>query len=346
MNTHRFLPAILLVVVLAACGPAPVAVTPAAPPADTAAPPTDAAPAVAPLAFPAIAFYGNRTGDNEIYAMNLDGSGQVDLTNNPANDLSPAWSPDRSRIAFTSDRDGNNEVYIMNADGSDQVNLTKNAADDGFASWSPDGKQIAFNSNRGQTASAGGAFGAMPTGALNIAYHSSFPAVVSEAGTIYVTNADGSGEASVLVAYPAGLPSWLPNGKQVAFDTNFFGGNGEIWIINLDGTGLERIGALAHEYAWSPDGKYVAYSSWRDNIADSLKVEIYVMNADGSNTVKLTEDGKRAGNPTWSPDGKQIVFNSDVDGSQQIYVMNADGSGRTNLSNAKGYNVAPVWSTK
>ena len=115
--------AAMALVVLTTCRPAP-----ANPPAAAAAPTAEPAPTAAPvvaLTFPAIAFQGNRTGDNEIYAMNVDGTGQVDLTNNPANDINPVWSPDHTRLAFTSDRDGNNEVYVMSADGSGQTKSLK-----------------------------------------------------------------------------------------------------------------------------------------------------------------------------------------------------------------------------
>ena len=71
----------------------------------------------------------------EIYVMNADGSGVVRLTNNPASDIQPTWSPDSTRIAFVSDRDGSVEVYVMNADGSNQVNLTNNPADDFDPDW-------------------------------------------------------------------------------------------------------------------------------------------------------------------------------------------------------------------
>ncbi|MDT7947456.1 MAG: hypothetical protein RQ897_03795 [Thermoflexus sp.] len=84
-----------------------------------------------------IAFASKRDGNWEIYVMNADGSGQTNLTNNPAEGWRPAWSPDGRHIAFTSYRDGNGEIYVMNADGSGQTNLTNNPAEDGIPAWSP-----------------------------------------------------------------------------------------------------------------------------------------------------------------------------------------------------------------
>jgi len=96
-----------------------------------------------------LAFVSERDGNPEIYVMNADGSNPIRLTNSPAEDLFPYWSPDGTRIAFFSHRDGNSEVYVMNADGSNQVNLSNNRADDEPpASWSADGTKILFNSNR------------------------------------------------------------------------------------------------------------------------------------------------------------------------------------------------------
>jgi hypothetical protein len=83
-----------------------------------------------------ISFVSSRDGNYEIYIMNADGSGQVNLTDNPAFDGTPSFSADGQKIAFISDRDGNEDICIMNSDGSGQVNLTNNPAVDNFFSFS------------------------------------------------------------------------------------------------------------------------------------------------------------------------------------------------------------------
>src|SRR5438552_1322694 len=110
-----------------------------------------------------IAFVTNKDGNDEIYAVNADGSDPVDLSNNPASDIDPAWapgggkivfssdrfpswSPDSSHIAFVSDRDGNEEIYVMGADGQNQTRLTTSSRSDRYPVFSPDGRQIMFRS--------------------------------------------------------------------------------------------------------------------------------------------------------------------------------------------------------
>jgi hypothetical protein len=97
---------------------------------------------------------------------------------------------------------------------------------------------------------------------------------------------------------------------------------------------------------WSPDGKKIAFaSSFRDVNGHDLKGEIYVMNADGTNTTRLTNNIDFDRSPSWSPDGEKIAFTSDRDGNTEIYVMNAtDGSGQTNISNSPAREYYPSWS--
>lgn len=74
----------------------------------------------------------DRDGDNEIYLMKVAGDNLTRLTDHPANDVSPAWSPDGQQLAFASNRGGNLDVYVINADGTGLVRLTEHPADDGF----------------------------------------------------------------------------------------------------------------------------------------------------------------------------------------------------------------------
>ena len=264
-----------------------------------------------------IGFESRRDGNAEIYAMDPDGSNQRRLTDNPAHDLDPAWSPDGTRMAFTSQRDGNSEIYVMDADGSNQGRLTNNPAIDHWATWSPDGTRIAFASKRD------GNF------------------------EIYTMNADGTNQVN-LTNYPGAddaIPSWSPDGTKIAFQSSRDGSYYQVWVMNADGTNpVQLTSALewSQTPTWSPDGAKIAFGSLRDGNPES---EIYVMNADGSNQVNLTNVPTQQDLwPAWSPDGAKIAFGSYRDGNGEIYVMNPDGSAQTNVSNHPGLDDYPCWS--
>jgi len=99
-----------------------------------------------------VVFQSDRTStqnyDWGVYKMRDDGYNQQRLTDNEADDTSPAWSPDGNEIVFASNRDGNWEIYKMRHDGYTQQRLTNNETDDMSPTWSPDGNEIVFASNR------------------------------------------------------------------------------------------------------------------------------------------------------------------------------------------------------
>jgi Tol biopolymer transport system component len=260
-----------------------------------------------------IAFTSYRGGNYDIYIMNAkDGSEQTNLTNDPARDENPAWSPDGSQIAFSSKRDDYFDIYVMNADGSGQTRLT-HATNGANPVWSPDGLLIAFKSSQ------------------------DLQSLLTE---IYVMNAaDGSGLRN-LSNSPAqeDFPTWSPDGSRVAFQSNR-DGNWEIYVMNAaDGSDQRNLTTNTHDDtypAWSPDGSRIAFVSLRDG-----NYEIYVMNADGSGQTRLTEDSSDDMEPTWSHDGLWIAFSSNRDPYPGIYRMNAAGSRLTRYSVSGG---EPVW---
>jgi WD40 repeat protein len=138
-----------------------------------------------------------------------------------------------------------------------------------------------------------------------------------------------------LLALPSGAQAAFPgpNGK-IAFSSR-----GNIETIYADGVWRERLTTTGQDFepAWSADGARIVFSSNRDG-----NYEIYVMDADGSNQTRLTNDPARDMQPAWSPDGRKIVFTR-VAPYYELYVMNADGSGSTSLTNGQGGSDA-VWS--
>ena len=310
-----------------------------------------------------VVFPSRRSGNWELYTVNLYGSGLRNLTRDPAFDGFPAWSPDGRKIAFVRHRhtDG---VWIMSADGSDQRMLARNG---GSPAWSFDGRRIAFSSG------AQGIFVMNPDGSehrrlarLPVGRGGFFwspdgrkIAFLSDAGNgdfrfaLYVMNADGSGQRR-LTQKPRGAPSgfgiasqpaWSPDGRKIAFVSNRYGSD-DIFTVNADGSALLRLTrnpAGDGAPVWSPDGRKIAFVTNRDGTYG-----VYVMNADGSGQLTLGAhtvasqgrffDGRRSlleaseVAPAWSPDGRKIAFVSNRDGTYGVYVMNADGSGQHSLT--------------
>ena len=113
-----------------------------------------------------------------------------------------------------------------------------------------------------------------------------------------------------------------------------FGAN----VTGIAGALIDRLALNAQGPSTLSDTK-IAFYSTRDGNA-----EIYVMNADGTNPVRLTNDASLDNGPTWSPDGTKIAFTSLRDGNFEIYTMNADGTNQTRVTNNAATDSLPTWS--
>jgi Tol biopolymer transport system component len=255
-----------------------------------------------------IAFDSIRGGNGDVFLMNADGSGPVDLTNDPGVDSQAAVSPDGTKIAFQTTRGGNGEIFVMNADGSGQANRTNNVNIDNQPAWSPDSSKIVFASNR-----AGN-------------------------NDIWVMNADGSGPTKLTNDVDnESNPSFSPDGSKIVFQND---GTADIVIMNANGTNpvpLITDAANDREASFSPDGTKIAFRTNRDG-----NDEIYVVHADGSLPTNLTNNPATDSQPEFSPDGSKIAFQTDR-GNNEIFVMNADGTGQANLTNNVAQDAGPSW---
>jgi Tol biopolymer transport system component len=270
-----------------------------------------------------IAFTSDRDGNQEIYVMNNDGTGQTRLTNNPGVDNYPSFSPDGRKIAFISESaSGAFAITLMNADGTNQTRLTPIVPDtDPYPwqgkrslSWSPDGSKIAFD----------------------------------EKHDIFTINIDGSNLVN-LTNHPALdiEPSWSPDGSRIMFISSrvFYL---TMHIMNADGSDVRALPSDEELWDMSPD-----WSPTGDKIAFIVHSEVhipivYIANADGTNRQPFDGSGSGSAHrnkPRWSPDATKIVFNiwDYFSNDSEIYVKNANGGGLTQLTNTNGNNFQPSW---
>lgn len=266
-----------------------------------------------------IVFQSNRNDmDNtDIYSMTSDGKNLVRLTTAEGYDELPIWSPDGKQILFNSTRDGNYEVYIMDVNGENQRNLSNHPSYDGHPNFSPDGKTIIFNSTRDMpdqdeiltfTRESNVELYEMDIDGGNVKrvtnYFSwdTYPDISPSGGKIafrrrtvdtvmgreignsevFIANRDGS-EAYNLSNHPAydGWPAWSPDGNKIAFASDRERkDNWQIYVINLDGSGLTRLtefDAQGAEFAkpqWSPDGKKIICTRTKDGNVEIFLIEL------------------------------------------------------------------------
>ncbi len=298
-----------------------------------------------------IAFVSDRDGNREIYLLN--GAGLRNLTNNPAMDISPRWSPDGNKIVFQSNRDRGNscgfandlpcyDLYIINRDGTNLRRLTLpmviSEIDTGVT-WHPEGDLVAFVRNTGRF-SCGIFTINVNTGEENMVFNN--PLVrnpcrenqTSSAGTTYF-----------------GYLGWSPDGSRLLFTGRARNSIDNNWTrqsfintINADGSNLQELVQEIDEFssyttpAWSPNGNRIAFE--RKVAVGNGNSSIYLVNANGNNLSELvTGYGETAGLLVWSPDGRKIAFSSDG-----IYTVNTDEGQLTTLVPAGESVYSPKWS--
>lgn len=234
------------------------------------------------------------------------------------------------------------QIFVANPDGTGESNISANAYEDFGARWSPTGQQVAFT----RRLTVGDCHGNSDVGVMN----------ADGGGQLDVTGA--TFRADCIYACQELDPVWSPAGDKLAITANanlasHLEGAYEIYTINADGTGPTALGPdglVSGAPDWSPDSRRITFEASPSIYACQEGwpgQDIYVMNANGSGLVNLTNDLAACNvGPSWAPDGSKILFTRWIGGpvnSQGVFTMNPDGSGVTQLTDVPG-DLSPAWS--
>ena len=221
-------------------------------------------------------------GNRELYLMNPDGTEQVNITNNRADDISGTWSPTGEQILFASDRDrsfGSWDLYLMDPDGKNVRPVFGKSEERRHPEWSPDGTQIAYKRYDGGV------------------------------GYIYIATSDGKNEERVAIG---GTPAWSPDGTEIAYVVRVAPDRLNIYILNVRTRKQKRFFppddiSTAREPAWSPDGDKIAFMWHQKRPQDDG--EIYTLNRDGTDLQELVNHPKEGVTaPVWNPSGQGLAY--------------------------------------
>ncbi|MDX9829754.1 MAG: DPP IV N-terminal domain-containing protein [Anaerolineae bacterium] len=221
-------------------------------------------------------------------------------------------------IAYQSRAQGENawSLVVVDSDGGHRTVVTSGQS--GFLAppaWSPDGSRLVLVSDR------------------------------SGFSDLWLVDLDGSNAVNLTLDEAKDhSPAWSPDGQWIAFASLRDALYWELYVMRADGSDVRRLtwweDASDLSPSWSPDGSRIAFASKRDG-----NWEIYTMDRDGGNLLRLTDHPADDTNPAWSPDGSRIAFESLREGYAEIMIVSVTGGEPVNVSNAPfSSEHGPTWS--
>lgn len=265
-----------------------------------------------------VAFTSWHDGNPEVYVMNTDGSNVRRLTDHPAFDQYPVFTPDGTAVAFQSNREDERiEIYLQDliAD-TPPIRITNSDTYTGLSSrsWSADGTRLLLYTNQ--------------NGKNRIFWADVEPSRVE------LVLSDESSDLS--------YPRIAPDGTHILSQARLFDRSIELRLTDLKAGRTKAIFKTGPNYppdyslspAFSPDATHIAFN---DRVNGNS--EIFVIKADGSGLRNLSNDPSTDTNPVFSPNGGEIIFSRDFYGKSKLYRMDLDGGRQRRLTESEGYEI-------
>jgi dipeptidyl aminopeptidase/acylaminoacyl peptidase len=219
----------------------------------------------------------------QIWLANTATGERIRLTAGKKSSSNPQWAPDSRRLAFTSSRDGKAQIYVIAAAGGEAAQLTNEENGVGSIAWSPDGGSIAFT-------------GTGPD-----------PKTTKDRKEQYGEFDIIGGDYKMVHLWRVKAPVEIPGDVKKLPQAEAFTKGEEFSVSG---------------FAWSPDGKRIAFSATRDPDLGSQDTErIYVLDLADLHVRKLVDSGGPNSGPKWSPDGKDIAYTT-ANGQKFFYYAN------------------------
>ncbi len=261
-----------------------------------------------------IAFANDKSGNKELYLIDYDGARLKRITSNGSINLFPRWSPDRHKLAFTSYKDGNPDLFLYDLSRGKIEPLSSRQGLNIAGGFAPDGSKIALTlslskdpkvfildikKRKARRVTSNWGVESSPTFSPD-GEHLAF--VSDRAGNPQIhTKELGTGRTRRLTKLNwCDSPAWSPTGEWIAFAGRANPKDGfDIFLVDVTGT---KVIQLTHgegtneEPAWSPDGRFLIFTTTREK----GRRKLYVMDADGSAPRPLGDIPGRSFTPNWS----------------------------------------------
>lgn len=222
-------------------------------------------------------------GREQLFTMNIDGSGETQITRDDADHEDPVWSPDGRKIAFVLVKDGKKIVTLINPDGSGAEPVTPPTQSAIHPSFTPDSRSILYCTDDDLR-----------------------PPEKNES-EIYSIDLGTKRVRTLISGGVNTFPVMSPDGRKIVYRKIVGDMNSEVFVANADGSDPKNVTnhwTFEGWPAWSPDGSQIAFAGNRGNAG----YQIFLMNADGSNVRLLANTEGRGTAPKWSADGRMIYF--------------------------------------